>query len=182
MTRRIALAILFSAWAVVLVALVVIYFVTRQTLIAELDDSIITRASALPQLTGVSQETGGVLLPPGDRYVIRNDLGQVIVRPEQHLSSGNAPVVTSRKFVSLASGGRLRSITLNIRVAPVPEQAPRQATIIYSAAADALDNLLKRMAILLCVVGAGGALLTGAVAVHVSRTALRPLRQTAEVI
>src|SRR3954470_24534227 len=100
MTRRIALAILFSAWAVVLVALVVIYFVTRQTLVAELDDSIIMRASALPQLVGVSQQDGGVILPAGDRYVIRNELGQVIVRPEGKASNNASPIVTNRKFVS----------------------------------------------------------------------------------
>src|SRR5436190_14880305 len=181
MTRRIALAILFSAWAVVLVALVVIYFVTRQTLIAELDDSIITRAAALPQLTGVSQEKGMAILPAGDRYVIRNELGQVIVRPEAPLSARTTPVVSSRKFVSLADGGRVRSITLNFPLKGADQQS-RQATIVYSAPAEALDNLLKRMLIVLCAVGAGGGLLTGAVAWGVSRAALRPLTQTAEVI
>ena len=182
MTRRIALAILFSAWAVVLTALVVIYFVTRQTLVAELDESIIMRASALSQLVGVSQETGGAVLPAGDRYVIRNDLGQVIVRPEDRFNDHPSPAVISRKFVSLASGGRLRSVTLNFVLSASEESPQRMATIIYSAPADALDNLLKRMMIVLCAVGVGGGLLTGAVAWSVSRAALRPLRQTADVI
>lgn len=181
MTRRIALAILFSAWAVVLVALVVIYFTTRQTLIAELDESIISRASALPQLTGVSQESGMAVLPQGDRYVIRNELGQVMVRPQRPLSTGSAPAVSNRRFVSLAGGGRLRSITLNFPLRS-DQSSARLATIVYSAPADALDNLLKHMAIVLCGVGAGGGLITGAVAYFVSRAALRPLRQTAEVI
>jgi signal transduction histidine kinase len=182
MTRRIALAILFSAWAVVLVALVVIYFVTRHALIAELDDSIITRASALPQLIGVSQQPGSTVLPPGDRYVIRNELGQVIVRPESRLEERAEPIVTNRKFVSLPDGGRLRSITLNFGLRASEGHPERLATIVYSAPADSLDDLLKRMGILLCAVGAGGGVVTGAVAVHVSRAALRPLRQTAEVI
>src|SRR2546421_1757794 len=182
MTRRIALAILFSAWAVVLTALVVIYFVTRQTLVAELDESIIMRASALPQLLGVAQEGGGAVLPAGDRYVIRNELGQVIVRPEDRFNDRPSPAVISRKFVSLASGGRLRSITLNFALSASEEQPQRMATIVYSAPADALDNLLKRMTIVLCAVGLGGGLLTGAVAWSVSRAALRPLRATADVI
>jgi two-component system OmpR family sensor kinase len=182
MTRRIALAILFSAWAVVLVALVATYFVTRQTLIAQLDDSIIMRASALPQLSGVSQESTTAALPPGDRYVIRTELGQVIVRPQEQLSSRNAPVVMSRKFVSLADGGRLRSIALNFTLNESGEQPQRQATIVYSAPATELDNLLRRMAIVLCAVGVGGAALTGAVAWQVSKAALRPLRTTADVI
>jgi len=182
MTRRIALAILFSAWAVVLTALVVTYFVTRQTVVAELDESIIMRASALPQLLGVSQESGGAVLPAGDRYVIRNELGQVIVRPADRFNERPAPVVVSRKFVSLASGGRLRSITLNFVLSAAEEQPQRMATIVYSAPADALDNLLKRMMIVLCVVGVAGGLLTGAVAWYVSRAALRPLRATADVI
>jgi len=182
MTRRIALAILFSAWAVVLMALVVIYFVTRQTLVAELDESIIMRASALPQLAGVSQETNGAVLPAGDRYVIRNELGQVIVRAEDRSNERPSPLVTSRKFVSLASGGRLRSITLNFVLSAAEEQPQRMATIVYGAPADALDNLLKRMMFVLCAVGVGGGLLTGAVAWYVSRAALRPLRATADVI
>jgi signal transduction histidine kinase len=182
MTRRIALAILFSAWAVVLVALVVIYFATRHTLVAELDESIIMRASALPQLVGVSQEGGIAVLPPGDRYMIRNELGQVIARPQGRLSSRASPSVISRKFVSLADGGRLRSITLNFALRASDEQPEQLATIVYSSPADALDNLLKRMTILLCAVGLGGGLLIGAVAWHVSRAALRPLRQTADVI
>src|SRR4051794_27565609 len=138
MTRRIALAILFSAWAVVLVALVVIYFVTRQTVLAELDESIIMRASALPQLRGVAAESNMVVLPPGDRYVIRNELGQVIARPEAKVSSGAMPIVTNRKFISLAGGGRLRSITLNFGLRASEEQPERLATIVYSAPADAL--------------------------------------------
>ena len=100
MTRRIALAILFSAWAVVLTALVVIYFVTRQTLIAQLDDSIISRASALPQLSGVAQE-GMAVLPAGDRYVIRNELGQVIVRPEARMPGANVRTILT--FFAAAS-------------------------------------------------------------------------------
>ncbi|HEV8293360.1 MAG TPA: histidine kinase dimerization/phospho-acceptor domain-containing protein, partial [Tepidisphaeraceae bacterium] len=181
MTRRIALAILFSAWAVVLVALVVTYWVTRQTLIAELDESIIMRASALPQLVGVSEGTAAAL-PAGDRYVIRNELGQVIVRPDERLSGRSSPVVTNRKFVSVADGRRLRSITLTFALRAWDDQPQRSATIVYSAPADALDNLLKRMTILLCAVGLAGGLLIGAVAWQVSRVALRPLRQTADVI
>src|SRR4051812_41095524 len=180
MTRRIALAILFSAWAVVLVALVCTYLVTRQTLIAELDEAIIMRASALPQLSGVSQENT-TTLPPGDRYVIRTDLGQVIVRPQERLSSRNTPVVSSRKFVSLSEGGRLRSITLSFALPASESQPQRQATIVYSAPASELDNLLRRMALVLGAVGIGGALLISAVAWQVSKAALRPLRQTADV-
>src|SRR5688572_24087607 len=149
MTRRIALAILFSAWAVVLLALVLIYLVTRQTVVAELDESIIARAMALPQLAGVSQQGGVGVLPRGDRYVIRNELGQVIARPEGRLDNRAAPVVTNRKFVSLADGGRLRSITLSFAL-PASETRPeRTVTIVYSAGADAVDGLLRRMAILL---------------------------------
>jgi two-component system OmpR family sensor kinase len=182
MTRRIALAILFSAWAVVLVALVAIYFVTRQTVLAELDESIIMRASALPQLRGVTQESGLAVLPAGDRYVILNEVGQVLVRPEAQASTGVSPVVTSRKFVSVAGGGRLRSITLTFDLPALAREPRRQATIVYSAPADALDNLLSRMAYVLAAVGLGGAILIGAVALHVSRAALRPLRDTADVI
>jgi signal transduction histidine kinase len=182
MTRRIALAILLSAWAVVLIALVVIYLTTRQTLLAELDESIIMRASALPHLLGVSRESSMVALPPGDRYLIRNELGQVMARPDGQLSDRTSPVVTNRKFISMAGGGRLRSITLNFGVRSSEGAPERLATIVYSAPASSVDALLRRLTLLLCIVGLGGALLIGAVAMFVSRAALRPLRQTSEVI
>jgi signal transduction histidine kinase len=182
MTRRIALAILFSAWAVVLVALAVVYLTARHTLLAELDESIILRASTLPQLLGVSQQSGETGLPPGDRYVIRNELGQVIVRPDGQVTNRASPVVTNRKFLSLPDGRRLRSLTLNFGVRAADGQPEKLATIVYSAPADAMDNLLWRLTIVLCAVGLGGALLIGAVAMHVSRAALRPLRVTADVI
>jgi signal transduction histidine kinase len=114
--------------------------------------------------------------------VIRNDLGQVIVRPQERPGNRSAPTVTGRKFVSLADGGRLRSITLTFTLSEPEEQPHRQATIIYTAPADALDNLLRRMAIVLGTVAFGGALLIGAVAWQVSKAALSPLRQTADVI
>jgi hypothetical protein len=113
---------------------------------------------------GVAAENDMAVLPPGDRYVISNELGQVIVRPEAKAGSGAAPVVSNRKFITLAGGGRLRSITLNFGLRASEEQPERLATIVYSAPADALDNLLKRMTILLCAVGLGGAVVIGAVA------------------
>src|SRR5205823_779509 len=117
MTRRIALAIPISAWAVVLVALVVVYFTTRQALVAELDQSIILRASNLPHLLGVSQQ-GGSSLPAGDRYVIRNALGQVIVRPDGQSAGRSAVIVKDKRFATLGDGTRVRSITLNIGLKP----------------------------------------------------------------
>src|SRR5258706_2874599 len=181
MTRRIVLAILLSAWAVVLVALVVVYFTTRQALVAQLDQSIILRASNLPQLLGVSHQ-GMTALPSGDRYVIRNELGQIIVRPDGQATAGSAPLVKDRRFASLGDGTRVRSITITLALPPPDAQSRRLATIVYSAPADAVEGLLRRMAILLAAVAVGGGLLIGGVALLVSKIALRPLRQTADVI
>jgi hypothetical protein len=50
MTRRIALAILLSVWAVLLIGAVAAYFAVRSVLIADVDSLLYARAVSLPEL------------------------------------------------------------------------------------------------------------------------------------
>ena len=184
MTRRIALAILFTTWAVLLVSAVATYLITRRTLLAELDQSIVDRASALPP-------SGSVVVPPEDRYVVRNEAGQTVARPELAAKPGARPVVLARGFVSLGDGTRFRSITIRM---PGRDDGGRDDggrddggrdtayTVVYSAPSERFDRLLRRVSWVLLAVCAGGGGATALVAVGVSRGALRPLKETAAVL
>src|SRR4051812_48271718 len=53
MTRRIALAILLTVWAVLVAGCVVTYATVRWALVEQLDQSLIAKASSLPELARV---------------------------------------------------------------------------------------------------------------------------------
>ncbi|WP_428939312.1 ATP-binding protein [Fontivita pretiosa] len=189
MTRRIAIAILLTAWAALLAGAVGTYLAARRALLAELDEALIGRAAALPRLLGVEASPAGAagvspLIPTGDRYLIRDALGRVVARPPADL--GNAPrlEVISRNFAQVGDGTRVRNIAVRIR----PDGVKRDGrggdavTIVYSGSAQNIDRLLSRLAGLLAMVGIISAALTALVAMRISRQAVRPIRAAADTI
>jgi two-component system, OmpR family, heavy metal sensor histidine kinase CusS len=179
-TRRIALAILVTTWAVLLVSALATYLITRQTLLAELDQSLLSRAAALPQVLGVTPPSGAPVVPPEDRYVVRNDVGQIVARPELAARPDARPEVLGKGFVTLGDGTRLRSIT--VRMPGRAGGRDTAYTVVYSAPAERFDRLLRRVSWVLLAVCLGGGLATALVAVRTSRAALRPLKDTAAVV
>src|SRR5690242_356590 len=74
MTRRIALAILLTVWAILIAGCVTAYFSMRAVLIEQLDESIVAKARALPELrpagTGDNREPehpASAVAPPADK-------------------------------------------------------------------------------------------------------------------
>ena len=175
MTRRIALAILAATWATLIVAGVVAYLLTRSVLLADLDEQIIARASALPR--AVDAPTTAPLVPadPEDRYVMQNEFGQTLSR-----LAPTAPTpamdVLDRRFATLGDGERVRSITLRGATAAGP------VTIIYSRSAERFDRILFRLAMALATGGIAAGSAAAVAAVATARTALRPLRLAADAI
>src|SRR5690242_18054815 len=84
MTRRIALAILLTVWAVLVAGCVVAYATVRWALIEQLDQSLVNKASALPELmrvpAGAATRPAPTPDPRVDRYVITDQNG-VLVSP-----------------------------------------------------------------------------------------------------
>src|SRR5438874_7302904 len=102
MTRRIALAILLTVWAILIAGCATAYVTMRWVLIDQLDRSLVAKASSLPELgrfasagalpSGESDDASlpvtvrnapvspGSAAPPeqADRYVIKNAAGQTI--------------------------------------------------------------------------------------------------------
>src|SRR4051812_43007138 len=98
MTRRIALAILLTVWAILVAGCTTAYFTMRWVLIDQLDRSLIKKAAAIPELRSIegatptsaarnAQSASGSNLTLPDRYVVKNANGQTISPP-----TGGSPV------------------------------------------------------------------------------------------
>jgi len=179
-TRRIAIAILLTTWSALIVIGVGIYLATRHTLLTDLDESILARAVLLSGSINGSEKSAAASVPDGDRYIIRNSVGRTLARPTGS-AEATAPVVVNRAFTTLADGGRLRTIVLNITSASTT-QPSSTTTITYSASADRFDRLLNQLLLSLISVGAIAGIGASAAAVMLSRITLRPLRKTAQLI
>lgn len=198
MTRRIALAILLTVWAILIAGCVTAYFSMRVVLVEQLDQSIVAKARALPELrppgTGDNREaeppasaalprsakSSHAAIPAPDRYVVKNAAGQTLSPPAGGLSDSDISVV-SASFSTLADGSRQRSLILSA-VANGTGGIKTPVTINYQQSAVQLDRLLDRLGASLAVFGLCAGLITALVALKVSRAALRPLHATAEVI
>lgn len=174
MTRRVALAILAVVWTALVLGSVVAYLAVRGVLLADLDRSLEARALSLPELTG-----GEAPLPlhADDRYLVADAIGTTMARSGTSAPAQLEVERTDARFVRLPGGQRLRRLTLAVTA---PDGRP--LTVIFSGSAASFDRVLRRLAVVLGVLG----LVTGSaaawVAVRVSRAALRPLESTAAVI
>jgi signal transduction histidine kinase len=203
MTRRIALAILLTVWAILIAGCATAYLTMRWVLIDQLDRSLVAKASSLPELarfaspgsaTAADGEdrtppatvrnppvTANAAAPPqGDRYVIKNAAGQTISPAAGGLSVSDVTVL-SAGFSTLHDGTRVRNLTLRAAV-PGPEGAPVPVAISYQSSAADLDRLLDRLAFSFSLFGLAAGLIAALVALKVSRAALKPLYATADII
>jgi heavy metal sensor kinase len=203
MTRRIALAILLTVWAILVAGCATAYLTMRSVLIDQLDRSLKAKASSLPELTrfaGAGGATSGdgedgappaavrnapvpanaATTPRGDRYVIKNAAGQTISPPAGGLSDSDVTIL-SASFATLQDGTRLRNLTLRAAV-PGADGTPVPLTISYQSSAVVLDQLLDRLALSFTLFGLAAGLIAALVALKVSRAALKPLHATADVI
>lgn len=178
MTRRIASAILRTVWATLIAGGFVAYLTTRSLLLADLDNSLVDRARALPALSGEVEANPRLEESSGDRYVIYNRLQQTVGRLPPSDVGIPQPAVLDAGFARLGDGKRVRRLKLKF----TPRDGGEPVTVVYSGSAERFDQVLTRLAVALAVFGlfAGGA--AAAVAVAASRSALRPLRETTDAI
>lgn len=185
MTRRIALAILLTVWAVLVAGCVVAYATVRWALVAQLDQSLIAKASTLPELARVpaglpTTQPAPPAAPRLDRYRINADNGVRISPPAGGVVLSNV-VPSGASFSELADGTRLRTIVVR-GVAATPDGRSVGVTVFYQADASHLFRMLNRLAGAFAAFGVGAGLVAAWVALAVSRAALRPLHETAAVI
>src|SRR3954469_3166652 len=107
MTRRIAIAILLTVWAILIAAGVSTYLVTRSVLLVNLDDAIVQRAKALPQITDPLGRHYRNTSPirSDDRFIVRNMHNQTLRRVDDEAElSANAvppPQIVNASFSTL---------------------------------------------------------------------------------
>jgi len=195
MTRRIATAIVVTVWAVLVAGGCLAYWVTRSVLLADLDQSLLGNARALPEVGG---GRAGALPPtagPEDRYVIKNAIGQTVGSPAGGVRPDAGEVVPphTAAFATLAGGRRVRTVSVRLTAgrgagrgdggsAGAPAAAGEPVVVVYSRPTDQLDRLLGRLALVLTACGLAAGAGAAAVAVGVARAALRPLGAAADVV
>lgn len=172
MTRRIALAILATCCLVLFVGGAVAYVSVRAALLEELDASIVRRASVVSEVVG-----GADAVPEGDRYVVRNALGQTVAGSGVLAPAAGPGELRAARFATLGDGGRVRTATVAF-----PDGRGGETLVVYSSSAQRYDRLINRLWLTFAFVALVAGLLTAGVALAAARSALRPLRAAAETV
>jgi len=187
MTRRIALAILLTVWAVLVAGCVVAYTTVRWALVEQLDQSLVAKASTLPELARVP--AGLPTTRPAAAAAAVNRLDRYLIKAENGVTISPAAggMVLSQvqpmgaSFSVLADGTPMRTMLVH-GIAATPDGRSIGVTVVYWADASHLFAQLHHLAAAFVVFGAIAGLLAAWVALAVSRAALRPLHETAAVI
>lgn len=182
MTRRLAIAILLTVWAMLIAGGVVAYAVTRAILLDYFDESLFAYATSVPGLVHAPGQTPALTALGGDRFVVVDGLGRTLARPDPAAASGTEPQLDHAEFTH-AEGQRVRTVTVRAwTIGTNPGDPPRPVTVVYTRSATAFDARMNRLAAWFAGFAGVAGLLTAGVAMRVSRTALRPLADTAQQI
>src|SRR5438094_318082 len=134
MTTRITLAILLTTWVVLIVGETAAFLTARQSLLALLDDTLITRANAALQASvgGLNPEEPTV--PHGDRYEIRSNEGVVVSESKGEGHVDLRPTLTKKAFETTSDGVRMRTIELRTYASREGKRVPYIITYLRPAA------------------------------------------------
>jgi signal transduction histidine kinase len=179
MTRRVVIAIVINVWLVLITAGCSTYFITRSLLLADLDETIVARVASLPALArpdSIPTATPDVQ----DRYVIK-PRSSSLVTPTS--AGGPPPVIITRGFFTLPDGTRFRSLTLRAFAPATRPNGPlEEVNVVYSAPTKHVDALLHSLLYSFSFFGILAAVASVLAANSVAKAALRPMRDTAELL
>ena len=182
MTTRITLSILLTTWVILIVGQAAAFLTARASLLALLDDTIITRASALLESSlGPERSTPQIVqVPRGDEYRIEVDEASLPAADDAS-NTGPRPRATYQKeFEKLADGKTVRSITIRTTVLRDGQRVP--VMINYKRSTEKFEWLMSHLGGMLLLISLACGLTTAWLALKLSRHALRPLHETADVI
>ncbi len=194
MTRRIACAILLTVWAMLIASGVTAYLTTRAVLLADMDETLVAQALALPELAPPASPSaapasarpaaaGVAASAGGDEYVMIQKTSDGRTVGASRLAAAAGPQIVARSFSTLADGRRVRAVTLKALARPAgPGGAPVPVLVTYRGSAESFHRLLDELAWTLAACCLAGGLLAAGIAYAVSRVSLKPLRQTAELV
>ena len=181
MTRRVLIAIVVNVWLVLITAGCSTYFITRSLLLADLDETIVTRVASLQ---GIERPAAPAPSPPDahDDYAIYKE-GKLVTSLSTPGGVGPPPVVTNRTFIQFPDGSRQRTLTLQAFAHRDGADSPLvPVTIVYRASAAHLDALPRRLLYSLSFFAVLAAAATALAARSVAKAALRPVRAMADTI
>lgn len=173
MTRRIAITILMTVWAMLIVGGLLAYAAVRSVLLDDLDRALVHDARQVPEV----ERIGGEESLQDARYFILGEDGQRVGSSTTRVMELMPAEVLGRQFVRLPDGQRYRSLTIRFAA---PDG--RSLTMIYGEPSTRFDQAMRHLALSLAMVGLVAGAAAGGVAAYASRAALRPLRDTASVI
>jgi signal transduction histidine kinase len=160
MTKRLAISMLLTVWAILIASGITAYVTTRAVLLANLDESLLVQAGKM-----------------ANRFVISTDLG--IESSTKDPNQLPDPELISAGFTT-ADGQRMRTVSANAYRHDKTGEVER-VTVTVSEPTANLDRLLRRLQLALIVSGGIGGLLAAFIARVVAKITLRPLHETAEV-
>lgn len=182
MTRRVVIAIVINVWLVLITVGCSTYFITRALLLADLDETIVSRVASLPEVERPAS------LPPSARdakdwYKVYKEGKSVSSIASTPAGFGPPPMILTRAFIQLADGTRQRTLMVQAFAHRATADSPLvPVTVVYRASAEHVDALLQHLLYSLSFFAVLAALATAFAAYSVARAALRPMRDTADII
>ncbi|HEY8749004.1 MAG TPA: ATP-binding protein [Tepidisphaeraceae bacterium] len=169
MTRRIAIAILLSVWAAILVAGSATYLFARHLLLDQLDNSIkYAIVASNPPIS--AQPTGN-----SDQMILGTDSsGRTYRRPLGREAADNLKWKTG----NFIADGRLRQVTFWV----MGESQTPVSEIHGQADAEDFHTTMRSLALAISGCGLAAGIAAALVSARLARLALRPLNTTVEVI
>lgn len=180
MTTRITLAILLTTWVVLIIGETAAFYTARQSLLELFDDNLITRAAGTLEIETVGAKGDASSMPDDDSYQIRNAAGELLSQSATDRHGGIQKELTMISFGKDAEGKTIRTVELR-------KYVPRDGKVVpyiitYSRRTEKLDRLLSYLAGMLLLISLTCGLATAWLSLKLSRAALRPLRETSDVI
>src|SRR5688500_1948559 len=180
MTTRITLAILLTTWVVLIVGETAAFWIAPQSRLVIFDDSITTRAIRVLEERFDKQPNEKPRAWGGDQFQIHGPDNQIVTQPLEGARAPQYTIVRKPRFETTEDGKRFRSVDVRTYVQNGGELTP--VTITYSRPAEKFDWLLEHLSSMLLLISLACGLTTAWLALKLSRTALRPRRETADVI
>jgi two-component system, OmpR family, sensor histidine kinase MprB len=180
MVTRISLLAACAVGIAVAIASLSAYVTLRSQLHRQLDESLLSRASAATQTLvtrGALNNISGAVLGAADLrlYLIRAN--GVVISPQD--PSWVLPLSPDELAVARGQrGDSLRTITKNgvdSRAATVP--VGKGSALMFVQSQEPIERTLDKMAVVLLLVGLGGIVAAGLIGLAVARSALRPVRR-----
>src|SRR5690348_11382798 len=138
MTKRLAISMLLTVWAILIAAGVTAYWTTRSVIVSNMDESLVARATPIA-------EQG--------RYLVKNGPGQTVQRGADAAPTRKAQLLRAA-FVRLGDGQRVRTVSVRTWT-PKPDGSQDERTVTLSEPADKFDHLMNQLIISLLLVGCG---------------------------